>query len=50
MYKRRVFSLDPQYFPLNRMQEIVSYLHDHDQHYGELPSPPRIPRVVLRLC
>jgi alpha-glucosidase len=34
MYKRRVFSMDPQYFPLNRMQEIVSYLHNHEQHYG----------------
>ena len=35
MYKRRVFTLDPDYFPLPRMQEIVNYLHSHDQRYGK---------------
>lgn len=34
MYKRRVFTVDPQYFPLSRMREIVSYLHSHDQQYS----------------
>ena len=38
MYKRRVFTLDPNYFPLERMQEIVDHLHTHDQKYGEHPS------------
>jgi alpha-glucosidase len=40
MYKRRVFTLDPQYFPLNRMQEIVHYLHSHDQQYGSINAFP----------
>jgi hypothetical protein len=34
MFKRRVFTVDPQYFPVKRMREIVSYLHSHDQQYG----------------
>ena len=36
MNKRRIFTIDPDYFPLPRMREIVSYLHTHDQRYGEL--------------
>ena len=43
MYKRRIFTVDPDYFPLARMREIVNYLHAHKQRYGELfsihPSP-----------
>src|SRR6266545_4807726 len=27
MDRRRVFTVDPAYFPMKRMQEIVSYLH-----------------------
>ena len=38
MYERRVFTLDPEYFPLKRMREIVDYLHAHDQQYSEYPS------------
>ncbi len=34
MDRRRVFTVDPDYFPINRMQEIVSYLHAHDQKFG----------------
>lgn len=34
MDRRRIFTVDPQYFPLNRMREIVDYLHSHDQHFG----------------
>ena len=34
MYKRRIFTVDPDYFPLNRMREIVDYLHTHNQHFG----------------
>ena len=37
MNARRIFTVDPQYFPLNRMREIVDYLHSHDQKYG-MPS------------
>ena len=36
MDHRRIFTVDPQYFPLNRMRQIVSYLHDHDQRYGAI--------------
>lgn len=39
MYKRRVFTVDPQYFPLSRMREIVSYLHSHDQQYILMTDP-----------
>ena len=35
MYKRRIFTVDPDYFPLARMREIVDYLHSHDQHFGQ---------------
>ena len=34
MYKRWIFTADPDYFPLDRMREIVDYLHAHDQQYG----------------
>ncbi|KAL1727755.1 glycoside hydrolase family 31 protein [Schizophyllum commune] len=39
MHRRRVFSLDPDYFPLDRMQEIVKYLHDHEQKYIMMTDP-----------
>ena len=34
MYKRWIFTNDPQYFPTNRMREIVDYLHSHEQQYS----------------
>ena len=34
MYKRRIFTTDPDYFPTSRMREIVDYLHAHDQKFG----------------
>ncbi|KAF5387031.1 hypothetical protein D9615_002119 [Tricholomella constricta] len=39
MDRRRVFTLDPDYFPLNRMREIVDYLHSHDQKYIVMTDP-----------
>lgn len=36
MYKRRIFTVDPDYFPLAMMREIVDYLHSHDQRYGTM--------------
>ncbi|KAG6818327.1 hypothetical protein H0H93_005954, partial [Arthromyces matolae] len=39
MDRRRIFTVDPQYFPLNRMREIVSYLHGHDQKYILMTDP-----------
>ena len=37
MDRRRVFTVDPTYFPLKRMQEIINYLHANKQQYGEHP-------------
>lgn len=34
-----VFTLDPDRFPLEKMQELVTYLHDHDQHYIMMVDP-----------
>ncbi|OTB04024.1 glycoside hydrolase family 31 protein [Hypoxylon sp. CI-4A] len=39
MYRRRVFSLDPDRFPLHMMRELVDYLHAHDQHYVVMVDP-----------
>ncbi|KAI8974202.1 alpha-glucosidase [Trametes punicea] len=39
MYKRRIFTVDSDYFPLDRMREIVDYLHSHDQHYVLMTDP-----------
>ncbi|POV98555.1 hypothetical protein PSTT_14357 [Puccinia striiformis] len=39
MYKRRTFTLDPDYFPLERMQEIVKSLHQNDQRYVMMIDP-----------
>ena len=38
MEGQRIFTVDPNYFPLARMREIVSYLHSHDQKYSKLFS------------
>nr|GAT54403.1 alpha-glucosidase [Mycena chlorophos] len=39
MDRRRIFTVDPQYFPLPRMQEIVAYLHAHNQQYILMTDP-----------
>ncbi|KAL4936835.1 hypothetical protein BDV06DRAFT_216342 [Aspergillus oleicola] len=39
MELRRVFTLDPERFPLEIMRELVDYLHDHDQHYIVMVDP-----------
>ncbi|KAF8957752.1 glycoside hydrolase family 31 protein [Flammula alnicola] len=39
MDRRRVFTVDPDYFPLPRMREIVDYLHSHDQKYILMTDP-----------
>ncbi|KAJ7778724.1 alpha-glucosidase [Mycena maculata] len=39
MDRRRVFTVEPDYFPLNRMREIVDYLHSQDQHYILMTDP-----------
>jgi len=35
----RVFSLDPERFPLKMVQEYVDYLHAHDQKYVVMVDP-----------
>ncbi|KAG2021300.1 alpha glucosidase [Coprinopsis cinerea AmutBmut pab1-1] len=39
MDRRLIFTLDPQYFPLNRMREIVSHLHENKQHFIVMTDP-----------
>ncbi|TFY71663.1 hypothetical protein EVG20_g1354 [Dentipellis fragilis] len=39
MYKRRIFTTDPDYFPVSRMREIVDYLHSHDQKFVLMTDP-----------
>lgn len=39
MYYRRVFSLDPERFPLEKMQELVTTLHNRQQHYVVMVDP-----------
>ena len=39
MDKRRIFTLDPERFPLKKMRELVSYLHDHNQQYIVMVDP-----------
>ncbi|KAI0648521.1 alpha-glucosidase [Trametes meyenii] len=39
MFKRRIFTVDPDYFPLDRMREIVEYLHSHNQHFVLMTDP-----------
>ncbi|KAG5336840.1 hypothetical protein C0989_011815 [Termitomyces sp. Mn162] len=36
---RKIFTVDPSYFPLNRMRDIVSYLHSHNQKYILMTDP-----------
>jgi alpha-glucosidase len=36
---RKVFSLDPLRYPLHLVRELVSYLHNHDQHYIVMVDP-----------
>ena len=37
MFKRRIFTMDPEYFPPARMRDIIDYLHEHNQRYGMSP-------------
>lgn len=39
MDARRVFTLDPDRFPLEKMRELVNYLHRHHQHYIVMVDP-----------
>lgn len=37
---RRTWTLDPERFPLEKMQELVTYLHDRNQSYIMMVDPP----------
>ena len=37
---RRTWTLDPDRFPLYKMQELVTYLHDHNQSFIMMVDPP----------
>jgi alpha-glucosidase len=37
---RRTWTVDPDRFPIEKMQEFITYLHDHDQHYMMMVDPP----------
>lgn len=39
MDRRRTFTLDPAYFPLSRMREIVDHLHKNGQHFITMTDP-----------
>ncbi|GAB1217898.1 hypothetical protein ATERTT37_007141 [Aspergillus terreus] len=39
MNARKVFTLDPERFPLPKMRELVDYLHKHDQKYIVMVDP-----------
>lgn len=39
MDRRRVFTLDPQRFPLEKMRELVAHLHKHQQKYIVMVDP-----------
>ncbi|PNP42332.1 hypothetical protein TGAMA5MH_06014 [Trichoderma gamsii] len=39
MDRRRVFSVDPQRFPMPMMRELVDHLHANDQHYVVMVDP-----------
>jgi alpha-glucosidase len=39
MDRRRVFSVDPQRYPLATVRDFVKYLHDHNQHYIVMVDP-----------
>ena len=39
MDARKIFTLDTDRFPLEKVQELVTYLHDHNQHYIMMVDP-----------
>lgn len=39
MHLRRVFTLDPERFPLHLVRQLVDYLHSHQQHYIVMVDP-----------
>jgi alpha-glucosidase len=45
---RKVFTLDPERFPIGLMRQLVEYLHEHQQHYVVMVDPAGKHLVQLR--
>lgn len=43
MDRRRIFTVDPDYFPLPRMREIVAHLHSNNQRFGTHWNSTNVP-------
>ena len=39
MDRRRVFTLDPDRFPIAKVRQLISHLHENDQHYIVMVDP-----------
>lgn len=39
MQARKVFTLDAERFPVEKVRDLVGYLHEHDQHYIVMVDP-----------
>lgn len=39
MDRRKVFTLDSERFPIDQVRDLVTHLHDHDQHYIVMVDP-----------
>ena len=39
MDRRKIFTLDPDRFPINKVRELVTHLHDANQHYVVMVDP-----------
>ncbi|KAF3358642.1 Vacuolar protein sorting-associated protein 26 [Verticillium dahliae VDG1] len=39
MDARKVFTLNPRRYPIEKVRQIVDYLHEHDQHYIVMVDP-----------
>jgi alpha-glucosidase len=39
MDRRLIFTTDPERYPREKLRSLVSYLHDHDQHYMVMVDP-----------
>ena len=39
MYERYIMTTDPDRFTLERVRDVVDYLHEHDQHYIVMVDP-----------
>jgi alpha-glucosidase len=37
---RRTWTLDPERYPLEKEQELVTYLHEHNQSFIMMVDPP----------